>query len=45
MHDLVDGRLDIGIMYTPQNRPMLKVERLLEEDLILVSMVDSEINS
>lgn len=41
MHDLVDGRLDIGIMYTPQNRPMLKVERLLEEDLILVSTVDS----
>lgn len=41
MHDMVDGSLDIGIMYTPQNRPMLKVERLLEEDLILVSTVDS----
>lgn len=41
MHDLVDGSLDIGIMYTPQNRPMLKVERLLEEDLILVTTIDA----
>src|SRR5215470_14859080 len=37
MQGLVEGRLDIGIMYTPQSRPGLKVERLLEERLVLVS--------
>lgn len=37
MQALVDGSLDIGIMYTPQNRPALRVERLLEEELILVT--------
>lgn len=42
MQDLVDGILDIGVMYTPQNRPTLKVERLLEEDLVLVSTHASE---
>jgi len=37
MHGLVEGRLDIGVMYTPQSRPALKVEPLLEERLVLVS--------
>lgn len=37
MHGLVEGRLDIGVMYAPQSRPGLIVEPLLEERLILVS--------
>jgi DNA-binding transcriptional LysR family regulator len=37
MQGLVEGRLDIGVMYTPQSRPGLKVEPLLEEQLVLVS--------
>jgi DNA-binding transcriptional LysR family regulator len=37
MQGLVEGRIDIGVMYTPQSRPGLKVERLFEEQLILVS--------
>lgn len=37
MQNLIDGRLDIGIMYTPQHRPMLQVDWLLDEELILVS--------
>jgi DNA-binding transcriptional LysR family regulator len=37
MQGLVEGRLDIGIMYTPQSRPGLEVEMLLEETLVLAS--------
>ena len=37
MQGLVEGRLDIGVMYSPQSRPGLKVETLLEEKLVLVS--------
>lgn len=37
MQHLIEGRLDIGVMYTPQSRPGLIVERLLEEELVLVS--------
>lgn len=37
MQGLVEGRLDIGAMYTPQSRPGLIVELLFEEELILVS--------
>lgn len=37
MQGLVEGRLDIAVMYTPQSRPGLKVERLLAERLILVT--------
>lgn len=37
MRGLVEGRLDIGVMYTPQSRPGLKVEPLLEERLVLVT--------
>ncbi|ETR75615.1 transcriptional regulator [Afipia sp. P52-10] len=37
MQGLVEGRVDIGVMYTPQSRPGLKVEQLFEERLVLVS--------
>lgn len=37
MLGLVEGRIDIGVMYTPQSRPGLKVEHLFEEKLVLVS--------
>lgn len=40
MHGLVEGRIDIGVMYTPQSRPGLTVERLLEERLVMVSTVE-----
>lgn len=37
MQSLIDGSLDIGVMYTPQHRPNLCVDWLLDEELILVS--------
>lgn len=37
MQALVEGRADIGVMYTPQSRPGLIVELLLEERLVYVS--------
>ena len=37
MEGLIEGRIDIGVMYTPQSRPGLTVERLLEERLVMVS--------
>jgi DNA-binding transcriptional LysR family regulator len=37
MIGLVEGRVDIGVMYTPQSRPGLNVELLLQEELVLVS--------
>lgn len=37
MQALIDGRADIGVMYTPQARPGLKVEPLMEERLVMVS--------
>lgn len=37
MQGLVEGRIDIGVMYTPQSRPGLKVEQLFVEQLVLVS--------
>lgn len=42
MLGLVDGRIDIAALYTPQSRPGLTVEQLFEEDLILVSTESSE---
>jgi DNA-binding transcriptional LysR family regulator len=36
MRQLSDGLLDIGIMYHPRNTPGLVVEKLLEEELVLV---------
>lgn len=37
MQGLIEGRIDIGVMYTPQSRPGLRVEQLFEEKLVLVS--------
>lgn len=37
MQQLIEGRIDIGVMYTPQSRPGLRVELLIEERLVLVS--------
>lgn len=42
MQGLVEGRVDIGIMYAPQHRPGLNVEMLFEEDLVLVSSDPSD---
>lgn len=37
MQALIDGRAHIGVMYTPQARPGLKIEQLLEEQLVMFS--------
>ncbi|MEQ8663013.1 MAG: substrate-binding domain-containing protein, partial [Gammaproteobacteria bacterium] len=37
MQALIEGRLDLGVMYTPQYRPGLTVQRLFEETLVLVT--------
>lgn len=37
MQGLIEGRLDIGVMYTPQSRPGLRVEQLFDERLQMVS--------
>ncbi len=37
MQGLVEGRLDFGVMYTPQSRPGLTVDHLFDEQLILVA--------
>lgn len=37
MQGLIEGRIDIGVMYTPQSRPGLRVEQLFEERLVMVS--------
>lgn len=37
MEALIQGRADAAVMYTPQSRPGLAVELLLEEQLVMVS--------
>ena len=37
MQGLVQGIVDIGVMYTPESRPGLAVEHLFDESLVLVS--------
>ncbi len=37
MHRLIEGSLDIGLMYTPRHSPDLIVEHLFDETLVLVS--------
>jgi DNA-binding transcriptional LysR family regulator len=37
MEALIDGRANLGVMYTPHSRPGLIVETLLEERLVMVS--------
>ena len=36
MQGLIQGITDIGVMYTPQNRPGLGIEHLFDEQLLLV---------
>jgi DNA-binding transcriptional LysR family regulator len=37
MQSLIDGRSDVCLMYTPQARPGLTIELLLEEQLVMAS--------
>lgn len=37
MQGLIQGTVDIGLMYTPENRPGLGIERLFDEALVLVT--------
>ncbi len=37
MHRLIEGTLDVGLMYTPRHSPGLIVEHLFDETLVLVS--------
>lgn len=37
MQRLVEGTLDIGVMYTPQSRPGFELKMLFEEELVLIS--------
>lgn len=37
MQGLLEGRLDIGVMYTPHQRPGMVIETLFEETLVYVS--------
>jgi DNA-binding transcriptional LysR family regulator len=37
MQGLVQGTVDVGVLYTPESRPGLGIERLFEERLVLVA--------
>ncbi len=37
MRRLIEGVMDIGVMYTPELRPGFKVERLFDDEIVLVS--------
>jgi len=37
MENLVNGIIDLGVMYTPQSRPGFEIELLFRDELILVS--------
>jgi DNA-binding transcriptional LysR family regulator len=37
MAALIEGRADVGVMYTPQSRPGLTVQPLFDEQLVMVS--------
>lgn len=43
MRQLAEGILDIGVMYSPQSRPGLHIEKLLEERLVLVSTAQKSV--
>lgn len=43
MRQLSEGLIDIGVMYSPQSRPGLVTEKLLEERLVLVSTSPREL--
>lgn len=36
MQRLTEGMIDIAVLYTPQTRPGLRVERLMDDELVLV---------
>ncbi len=38
MREMAEGLIDIGVMYTPQLRPGLRVEPLFQDELVLVSV-------
>lgn len=42
MLGIVEGHIDIGVMYTPQSRPGLKVELLFEQELVMVVTESAE---
>ena len=44
MRQLADGLLDIGVMYQPRHTPGLAVEKLLEENLVLVATDDRKVS-
>ena len=37
MQRLIDGNLDLAVIYTPQSRPGFEIEKLFDEELVLVS--------
>jgi len=37
MQRLIEGVMDLGVMYTPEMRPGFKVEKLFEDEIVLVS--------
>jgi DNA-binding transcriptional LysR family regulator len=39
IHNLVEGLLDVGVMYAPQSRPGLIVDVLVQEELVLLDAV------
>jgi len=44
MRRLIEGTLDIGLMYTPSHSPGLVVEHLFDETLVLISSRPDEVN-
>jgi LysR family transcriptional regulator, flagellar master operon regulator len=42
MQGLIDGRIDIAVMYAPQRRPNLELTALMDERLVLVASAGSE---
>lgn len=42
MRSLIEGALDIGLMYTPQHSPGLQVEHLFDETLLLLTSDPSQ---
>jgi DNA-binding transcriptional LysR family regulator len=37
MRGLIEGRMDVGMMYTPQHNPGLQIEHLFDETLVLLT--------
>jgi len=45
MRMLAEGLIDIGVMYSPQSRPGLVIEKLIEERLVLVTSTGHNIDA